>query len=359
MRLFKKILANFAFTLLLVNTTSVAHATCSSKPDFNETANIFLQHLKNSVEPQDSIAILPFHDNSTVKKDPLLAQSLPYAIYDFLAQTSENIYHPYLSFAAVEEFKFKDEDLSLENSAKQVAEKLNSHFVIYGSVQRTLEDTMRFFIYIYDKETGETKNNRIEFTTPLNDLFFQNIKTGLQSALRDLNLKKKALDNQKTYPSLQAFRYYVKGLNQANTYNEGSLKAALIWFEKALKEQYFNYPFAAIASARVHYQLSLIKRFAGKDPSLHWVEAHRFLTAYGKVDLKKPTPREQMAMRFYRNQEFFSKTFTFVQNDKKESAAETASEGLSSVPEDGQLQALYQTATGQLFKSATTQTLCY
>lgn len=332
---------------------------CQPSLSADKATQLFWEGLKTQARHKNSIAILPFFDNSTISKDPLLASGMAFALYDILAVGNDNIYHPYISQALLNHWNVQGEALRSEQTAMKMAEYLRARFVLLGSVQRTIHGEMRFFISIYDHKIRRVQTPIIEFATLLNDSYFANLKSSLEGIRKRLKLKSKAFKGVKQLPKLQAFRYYTKGMEYAGTYNEGLLKVAQTWFEKALRETYHNYPDAALNLARVHFMQALIYRMSGRDPSQHWIQAQNILNSYGKANIKKPSLKEFNTVRFVNNQDTFSKAWTYYKNGRLKEAGKTAAEGLAYTPEDGQLFHIYQLSGGKKAPAYSYQAVCF
>ncbi len=346
-------------SLVLALHSNPLWANCQQEVNTTTMQQISLSKARALVDSKDAIAILPFLDISTTLKDPLLAESIPYAFYDLLASHAENVLHPYLTTSTWRGLNLSENFLAEQSTAVTVADALQVRFVIYGSVQRTENEEMRFFISIYDAKTKENIYPVFQFSTQLNDLFFSNLKIGMAAFLKPLSLPKKALESQGKIPKLQAFRYYAKGMGYAQNYDENSLSMAVVWFEKALKESYYAYPDAAREMARSHYMLALLLRLTGRNPSQNWLEGQRHAHDFAKISEKDPIPKDRFTARFIHNIEHFSNGVTFHRAGQKDKAAKEADAGLKDVPEDGQMAYLLSLSGGQASGKLQPEFVCF
>lgn len=346
-------------SLVLTLHSNPLWANCQQEVDAVSLQKVALTQLRSTVDSKDAIAILPFFDISTTLKDPLLAESMPFAFYDLLATNADTVLHPYLSMSAWSSLNLGENFLAEQSTASTVADTLKARFVIYGSVQRTEDEHMRFFISIYDAKIKENIGPVFQFSTELNDFFFTQLRMGMDAFIKPLSLQRKDLANDDKIPKLQAFRYYAKGMGYAQTYDENALSMAVVWFEKALKESYYDYPDAAREMARSHYMLALLYRLTGRNPSLNWLEAQRHAHNFAKINSKDPRPKDKFTARFIHNIEHFSNGVTFYRAGQMAKAAKEASAGLADVPEDGQMAWLLSLAGGKPSSHSAVGFVCF
>lgn len=349
----------FIFSLLFGFYSQTLHAECVNQPQASTLNALANKKAFDLVNSKNSLALMPFFDISNPILDPLLAESMPYAFYDILATHLDNVYHPYLTQDLLTSLGISGYLLAEKSTAEQVAKALKARFVVYGSVQRTIDNQMRFFITIYDDKTKENIHPVFQFVTDLNDLFFSQLKMGLTTLSKPLSISPSDLKSSQKIPKLQAFRYYARGMSYAKNYDEAQLNMATVWFEKALKESYYDYPDAAREMARAHYMQALLMKLSGQNPSQNWLLAKQHALEFAKINQKKPSPKDQFMTRFIHNEERFTNGVNFYKNGQKSKAQNEALNGLKEVPEDGQMAWLLSLTGGDVTKISKTELVCF
>lgn len=309
----------------------------------------FLLYLKNLSEGEsDKIAVLPFYDNQALMSDEVLFDGIPILIYDMFSSKNRALIHPYVTMPWVRELGLSGEALQDSASAQKLAEKSGAHFVIFGSFQRSVGDKMRVIINVWDAKKKITLPTPYEFSTTLSDSFFPLMRNALKNAFKDLKAGK--LDDVDFLdPTLQAFRFYSKGLRLASTYDLKNLELSALWFEKALKESYQRYDDAALNLARVYFMMSLMQKLHKADFSQYFFLGKRALTYVTRADLKN-TPKYAATYRFVEETAPFLAALNAFAQKNASQATTQAERGLQLVPEDGILQTIWNSSGGSLKK---------
>jgi len=333
------------FVLILVSYTSPALATtCQSSTSTVEIDKAFLQFLKNQAGKKKTVAIMPFFDNHVGNPDDALYHGLPSLIFDMFNQTNDHLMHPYISFKAIEELGISDKDLINKEKVKLFAENTNASFVIFGAFQRSFHNTVRVMINIYDHKKKVMLSPAEEFTTSFDDSFFSLFERHLKAAFSKANARNVLRSPKYTIPPMKSFRYYSKGISLADSYSRPDLEMAVLWFEKALKENYHNYDDAALQLARAHFMLALIQKLNRIDFTQNMLSAQKNLQ-YVKNNPKKGSFKHFLTFRYVDGHRFSVKA-TAAYAKKSKSANVLAAKGLAFVPEDGVLQNIYLTTLG-------------
>lgn len=327
--------------LLALFQPTLTHAQCHSSPNLSTMDRDFLNHLKSSSDKGKSqIAIVPFYDNQTGAPDEQLYYALPFFIYDSFIEQNPQIRHPYLSFKALEELGLSGEALGEKSSAKKIAEKLKVRYVIYGAFQKTLKDTAKIWINVYDHKKNTSLSPAHFFETRLNDSLLDLVKTGVSTSFSGIGAKGALKSTSTNNPSLVSLRAYGQGLYLARQYNLSQLEMSQIWLEKALKQSFHNYDQAALGLARSYFMMALIQKLSKLDFAPQWLNGLRTLKFVRKQSSKNPL-NFSMTYRYVQANQKALEAATAHQAQNRAVAQSHAFDGLKLVPEDGMLQNLY------------------
>lgn len=334
----------FYFSLLLfcVFAGRPAHAQCSPGADPSLMDKVYGNYLKNlSGKPGQTIAVLPFIDLHGYQPEPLLPYGIPYLIYDMYSDTNPQILNPLVTFALARSLNLSDANLTDVTHIKDVADKLGAHFVVFGSVQRSSLTEVRVIIHVYDAKTKTIISPAVEFSTELNDSFFSLMRASLKDAFARANSKLNLSDY--TDPTLDSFRYYVRGLQLSESYNATTLDVAIPWFEKSLKDNYEKYDDAALALARVHFMSAMLQKLNKSDFTQHLLQAKKALEL---VRGKTTAPKYKLVTRFVKGHTKFLSALTAFQNHNTANALQSAKEALALLPEDGLAEEIFWSVGG-------------
>jgi hypothetical protein len=327
----------FCFGIIMI--PQKGYSQCHSLPDLSTLDKDFLTYLDQAAGSKERIAIMPLYDNHVGVPDATFYFGSPFVIYDMFSPQYEGVLHPYLSYAALRELKIGGEDLLETKSLEKISKKLNARYVIFGFFQRSFYDTVRIVINLYDHKTGKKLSKAIEYQSSFNDAVFEYIKQGVVRAFKNSKGGKSLKSPDYSPPTMQAFRYYSKGMAAAAHYQKGKLEVASLWFEKALRESYQRYDDAALNLARVYFMHSLIQKLNKTDSTQTWqgaVRALSYLTAKKQTSFKY-----LLTTRFLSAQPIMVKAITAHDTQNIKAAGTLAAKGLALVPEDGLLQNLY------------------
>jgi TolB-like protein len=331
------------FALILFLLVPLAHAqNCTSSPNLPGMDANFLLYLKSlNTSKKDKIAIIPFFDNHVGNPDDVLYYGIPFLFYDMFSSKNTNIVHPYVSFNAVKTMGLSGEKLIDLQTVREVANKLDVRYLIFGHYQHSFAQTTRLVINVMDVKKDKVLAPAMEFNTEVNDSFFDLFYTNIIEGFKRLT-KKRALHTP-TYkmPSMRAFRFYSKGHSYAAHYSSQDLEIAALWFEKGLKESYQVYDDAALSLARTHFMLALIGKLKGHSYAKNWTSAQRALS-FVKYSYRKMPQKFLLTHRFIEGQNIAAQALTAYVVKNYNKANQQAQTGLGFVPEDGQLQNIYQ-----------------
>lgn len=301
----------------------------------------FLFYLKNNSESyKKAVAIMPFYDNQVGRPDPLLAEAIPFLIYDVFSPQHAEFIHPYLGIHTANALGLTGEALFRTESANQFAKKLNARFVIQGAYQLRLDGRIRVWLNVYDAKEDKALSPAIEFDTDFNDSFFELIKQKLKLAFDKTPSARRLKASRYNMPGLAAFRQYARGLQHAGTYDSARLELAVIWFEKALKTSYQNFDEAALGLARAYFMQALVQKLSKGDASQSWSKGKKALTLL-KHKNNTGDLKHRMVTRFLEGSAVALEALTARLGGDQKRAHELARKGLGLVPEDGMLQYLY------------------
>ncbi len=341
-----KIIAFSVFFLLLYPQTILANK-CQSKPSLAAMDSSFLSYLGQQTQSRKGkIAIMPFFDNHVGNPDDIIYYGVPFLIYEIFSPANPHIIHPYLSFATISKLGISKEKLIDKEAVKQVAEKLNANYVVFGNYQHSFAKTVRVMINVYDKSKNKFLAPAVEYSTDVDDSFFDLMKINVVLAFKKLTKHKVLKSPSYTAPTMKAFRFYSKGLPLADSYNKSDLELAALWFEKGLKENYHKYDDAALALARVHFMIALIQKLNGNDYSQHWTNGQKTLS-YAKYRYNKMPIKYKISHRYIENQSFAVQALAAYVVKNYSRANQHAASGLKAVPEDGVLQTIYRVTLGK------------
>lgn len=330
--------------------TPNAYAECQSfaNPDImNSTMMEQLRLQANSKKQQ--IAILPFADLSPTDADPVLSHLMTYALHDLFAARVKGLLHPYLSFAQNSTVApIEPQDI------KASANNLGVRYVLYGSYQKQNGTSLRVLIGIYDRDKDLFLSPQEAFTVPLDDSLLDLLQKHTASALKSMRIAAGTTQTRKL-PALGAYRYYSRGMDAAQKYEDGSLKVAAAWLEKALRESHHDFDEAALALARGQFMLALLQKLKHQPFAETFLQAKNTL---GHLKNRGDSPRRHFTERFIRAHEFYQKALSHLATGQDKIAAQLAANGLSFVPEDGMLEHIVESAE-KILKRKTVSSLKY
>ena len=279
MPLIKQVILSLCVITILCGYSKIARAKdiCSTPPSVAQMDQAFLQSLEEfPPKTKAKLLILPFEDGSQLlTPDTTLANAFLISLYDLLTRNSEiGVFHPSLALNLATQQANPhpfDEAASL-NLAK---EKKATHLIL-GLFQKTQKGLIRIFIKVVEVESGKVMGAPLEFELPETDRFFSIMSDAAKSLLQITTGKNSLKKSFKNYlaatPSFEAFRYYVKGMENSLSYDPINLEIAKAWFEKALALSY-QFDEALSEKKRVLWMLSLYNRQMGKDVSLILAQA--------------------------------------------------------------------------------------
>lgn len=313
-------------------------------------------HLKSLSDKEgDLVALLPFVDIHGYQPEPLLPFGTPFLVYDMFSDANANLIHPSYSLAVITGAGLPLESLNDAKSAKTLADKLGARYAVFGSVQKSSQTQVRVIINILDAKKNTVLSPPTEFAAELNDAFFDLMRTNIVKAFSRAGGHLKASSYKD--PSLLSFRYYVRGLELSQSYNRTNLDVAVLWFEKALKENYHHYDDAALGMARAHFMMALLEKLAKSDFTQNMILGRK---AYAYYKGKTTTPKARLTTRFLESQAAFLSAITALKNGKAPLAQKEATRALSLTPEDGMAEHAYWTSgAGVKGKFVRNQPLCF
>jgi TolB-like protein len=285
-----------------------------------------------------TIAVMPFNDIHGYQPEPLLPYGVPFIVYDMFSGVNP-VVHPYVSQAVVRGLGIAGDGLADPANAKVVAEKLGARFVVFGSVQRVSESDIRVIVDLFDAKSGMSVSPAAQFTAQLNDAFFSLMRQRLSDAFR--KAKTSIRPGPFKDPSIASFRYYVRGLQLAETYDATSLDLAALWFEKALKENYQRYDDAALGQARAYFMMALIQKLNKSDFTQNMLKGRRVLKF---LESDRRTTKYGLVTRYPESLDAFVMAATALRAGNASMAAKESERARALVPEDGMTEEIYARA---------------
>lgn len=311
-------------------------AQCQQIPSSQALTADFLQYLQDITSGKNNrIAVLPFRDNVAIKDEYILADGIPFAIYDMFVEKNPQFLHPYLSFNSLRTLNIGSSTLYKDATAKKIAKNLKVRFVIFGEVQRSSAEEIRVLIKVYDHKTGKVSSPAAEFKTYINDSFFTLLHENVKEAFETLKGGKSILKKSPPYrPSMQSFRYYAKGMVQSLDYDETQLNIAEIWMEKAYKESYLKNIDTTVNLARIIYMKAMIHRLSKQDYTNDLLKAQKVLARANYLS-SETNPKLKTASRFKDGFNSFTNAITAYKANNSSQAYKFTVKTLQNLPEDG------------------------
>ena len=322
-------LSLFLFSL---KASTICKAACQPGADataLNQTWQAYLTNL--STKAKDRIVIAPFQNLKGLQADPIMTDGMPFLIYNMFSNTNGEFLHPYVSLEAAHQAGLTGATLTDIKNIKSLAKTLHARLVIFGSVQRSTADVVRVILRVYDAKTDSVGAPPVQFATELNDAFFSLTRQKIQELLQTVRVKIKP-SNDTVDPTLQADRFYVRGMQLSSKYDSTNLNLAALWFEKALKENYQNYDDAALGLARSYFMLALIEKLNKADFSQDFIKGRDALAGLRHT---QDSPKYRLSLRYHDNATAFLNALTALKNHNNKIAATQAAAAVTAVPEDG------------------------
>lgn len=309
-------------------------AQCHSSPNLSTLDRDFFNYLHNLAQkPKERVAVLPFVDNHAGKPDPVLKNGLAYHLYQSFVAENPNWIHPYVS-AHINAESTKD--------YKALSQKLKTRYILYGSYQVSPKGSVRVHLGLYDSHSNSHLSPVENFETPLDDSLLSKVVVHAHKAFERLKSAKKQKPAKVVFqPKLESFRYMVKGLDLANSYQPNRLELAYVWIEKALKSGYQDYPYANLAAARILFMQALLKKWKSVDYSRLWSQALEHVNAFkNKADFES-NALFKLANRYILAQNLQIQGMTQLNQNQNKEAGQTFFKILELVPEDALVQTLF------------------
>lgn len=277
------------------------------------------------------VAIFPFEDRSLIGQDATLEKGFAIALYDLLKGTN-SLYHPYSVFEAARAAGLNPSDYFSDVKILTAASRLGATHVVYGLFQKQEGNQIRYFIKI--AAVGQKKSPRIhEFAAELSDRFFSVARDAALVIAGEIGQKNAKLPAVSDDPGFETFRYYLKGMEKADSYNPVDLQVARVWFEKATTLSY-GFRNGFLETARTLLMEALTLKESGKDFSLQQSQGAELLARWG---LGRPT-KTLFALNPYRwtlGHEAFVTGMSFFRNSQIKMAEKYFKQAATLVPEDG------------------------
>lgn len=319
--------------LFFFTASTMSLADCQPNADPTAMDQVFQAYLKSlTKKSKDSIAIAPFHNLQGLQADPIMTDGMPFLIYNMFSSANKHFVHPYLTLAAAREAGWHDEALTEVTNMQSLSQKIGARFVIFGSVQRSTSSVVRVILRVYDAKEKSARTAPVQFATELNDAFFSLTRQKIQELLHGVKTK---INSDVTHadPSLQAYRFYVRGMQLSDHHNSTNLNIAALWFEKALKENYQNYDDAALGLARSYFMLSLIEKLNKVDFAQNLIKARHALSELRTTQTE--APKYQLVLRYNDGATAFMNALTAHKNRNHKIAADQSIKAVNATPEDG------------------------
>lgn len=239
--------------------------------------------LKDSIKDQKiRVALFPFQDGSLMDNDPVLSNGFAVILYNILEKIDRmGVYHPFVVFDSLKSQSIVQEEYFSDEKIIPSAATLGATHAVYGMFQKQ-GFQIRFFLKVVDVTNSKNIGGTQEFMTDQSNRFFSVATEAARAILKTIGGIKPSEEALKTFektsPTFESFRFYVKGMEKSAFYNEVDLGIAKAWFEKSSALSYSFKP-AYEEKARTLFMMALLGKQMGKDTSLLWAEGSATLNA--------------------------------------------------------------------------------